>query len=246
MRKILLLLILAYAGQPLAAQTAEQPELPPAQFGVRANWGFDFVSKNRVNLQEYAFLNTGQHVGFGGFVNLFAEENVQFSPFLGLNHMYFPKSAEYSGDCEADTFPTFWSIYDSLPGRSQRFWNVMLEPSFKFYIPKLQIHLRIFPLLQYNLRARVEDYTHTCGASFSRNWLAWEDDEYRKMSRFTVDLGASIVKEVRIGPGSFLQLESGYKAMLPPLLKVSDPDPDRPGFTLYPSGWFFNLGFFRE
>lgn len=244
--RLISLLLLLLTGNSLLGQTpALTPELPPAQFGVRANWGFDFVSKNRVNLQEYAFLNTGQHLGFGGFLNIFAEPNVQFSPFLGMNFVNFPKSREYNQDCTQDTFPTFWSIYDSVPGRSHRFWNVALEPSFKFFIPKMKIHIRIFPLLQYNLRARVENYTHTCGAAFGRQWLSWEDDEYRKLARFTVDLGGSLVKEVKIGPNSYLQLESGYKVMLPPLLKVSDPDPDRPGFTLYPGGWFFNLGFFR-
>lgn len=240
----LLILVLSTHGL-LQAQAPEKPDLPPTQLGVRANWGLEFISKNTINGQEFALLETGQHIGFGGFLNIAAEENVQFSPFLGMDYTFFPKSTNYVGGCETDTFPTFWSVTDSVPGRDHRFWSVVLEPSFKFYVSKLKIHVRVFPQLSYIVRSRVENYSNSCGNSVPQSWLDYEEDPLRKSSTFNVALGGSIVKEVKVSENAFLHLETGYKFMMSQLLKVRDPDPDREGYSLYPHGWFLNLGFFR-
>jgi hypothetical protein len=233
----------------LHAQPAPAPPPPPvqegAQFGIRFGYQLQFPSKNYVFAQNYTFFEAGHHIGYGGYVNLQADDGIQFSPYFGLEHVFWPKSGGYSQDCDADSFPTFMAVNDSLPGRDFRFYNLAFEPAFKFYLRKMGVFLKLQPMFSYNIQRKVEQYNHSCGVPASQQFVDYEATERRDMAKFTFSAGLGIVKEVRLANGSGLALEPGVKLMLSRLLHVDEEDPDGLDFTLYPWGFYLNLSFFR-
>ncbi|MEM7038940.1 MAG: hypothetical protein AAF570_18305 [Bacteroidota bacterium] len=230
----------------MKGQSAGAPvEKAPAQFGVRFGYGLEFPSENNYRGLEFNLVEAGHRFNYGAYVNITAEPNVQFSPYIGFEHTFWPKSLSYDRDCELDSFPSFWSIDDSVPGRDIRLWNFSIEPAFKFYVSKLTVWLKLQPHFTLNIRSRIENYTHTCGAPLTQQWLTYEESELRTTSNFNFGLGFGIVKEVRLSSGSGLALEPGFRVMLSPLFGVNAADPDGPNFRLYPWGFYLNLSFFR-
>jgi hypothetical protein len=224
---------------------------PPApvqdgpQFGVRFGYQLQFPSKNYVLAQNYSFFEAGHHLGYGGFVNLKADEGIQFCPYLGLEHVFWPKSAGYTNACDLDSFPTFMAVNDSLPGRDFRFYNIVFEPALKFYLRRMSVFLKLQPIFSYNIKRKVEQYSNTCGVDPAGGFVDYTSSSLRGMSKFTFSVGAGIVKEVHLPGGSGIALEPGVKLMLSRLLHVSDTDPNGLDFTLYPWGVYLNLSFFR-
>lgn len=241
MRNIAIAILLLFQYAALQAQTSELP----AQFGIRFGYGLEFPSKNTIQGQDFSLFEAGHRLSYGAYVNLHAEPFVQFSPYIGFEHIFWPKSESYSGGCEADSFPTFHGVDDSLPGRDFRFYNIAFEPAFKFFIPRLTIFLKVQGILSLNIRTRVENYTHTCGAPIAKQWLEYVPTTYRKMSNLNFGLGFGIVKEVRLNSRSGFSLEPGFRAILSPLLRIRDPEPEGASFSLYPWGFYVNVGFFR-
>ncbi|HHG85932.1 MAG TPA: hypothetical protein ENJ82_14390, partial [Bacteroidetes bacterium] len=70
-----LLLLLPIFGQ---AQVGDPKE---TQFGIRFGYGLEFPSENPFQGESFALFEAGHRLNFGGYVNLQAEPNVQFSPF---------------------------------------------------------------------------------------------------------------------------------------------------------------------
>lgn len=253
---LLLLLLPASVGTPLLAQgetpSAPVPTVaPPAplqdgpQFGVRFGYQLQFPSKNYVHAQNFSFFEAGHHLGYGAYLNLRAENGVQFSPYFGLEHVFWPKSEGYGADCTLDSFPTFMAVDDTLPGRDFRMYNVVLEPALKFYIRRMSVFLKVQPVFALNIQRKVEQYAHTCGVNPHTQLVDYEATSLRDMAKFTVSVGVGIVKEVRLPKGSGLALEPGVKLMLSRLLHVREADLDGLDFTLYPWGFYLNLSFFR-
>ncbi len=250
-----LILLFAFAVPSLGfAQGEETIEVSPAlnppmtqvsQFGVRFGYQLQFPSKNYVNANNFSFFEAGHYLGYGGYINIPLSENIQFSPFFGLEHGFWPKSASYTPDCTRDSFPTFWSVKDSLPGRDFRFYNLVFEPAFKFYSQKRGIFFKVQPMFSYNIERKVEQYNHTCGVLPQGQFVDYGTNEYRKMSRFTFSLGAGIVKEVWINDKAGFAIEPGAKLMFSRLLAVKDENPNGPNFSLYPWGFYINVSFFR-
>ncbi|MEM6270208.1 MAG: hypothetical protein AAF998_12275 [Bacteroidota bacterium] len=228
----------------LAAQNSP-PELPPTEFGVRFGYGLEFPSQNVYRGEDFALFEAGHRLGFGGYANIYASERVQFSPYLGFEHVFWPKGAGYRGACDLDSFPTFVSVDDTIPGRNFRMYNIVLEPSFKVHSPKMSVWFRFIPFFSLNFRTRVENYTNTCGVSLQQEWIPYEEAELRRMSSLNFGLGFSIVKEVNVTPDSFLGLEVGIRNIFTPTLFVNQENPEAPDFSLYPWGFFVNLSFFR-
>lgn len=215
------------------------------QFGVRFGYQLQFPSKNTVGVNEFAFFEAGHHLGYGGYLNLKAGDGVQFSPFFGLEHAFWPKSESYLQDCSIDSFPTFMSVRDSLPGRDFRFFNIVLEPAFKFFMRKMDLWFKVQPMLSYNIQRKVEQYNHSCGVPQAGQFVDYAPSAERAHSKFNLALGAGIVKEVRFKSGSGLALEPGVKLTLSRLLYVESTAPNGLDFTLYPWGFYLNLSFFR-
>ena len=221
------------------------PSLDGPQFGIRFGYQLQFHSKTLVGIQNYSFFEAGHHIGYGGYLNLKAGEGVQFSPYFGLEHVFWPKSNGYSLACDADSFPTFMNVKDSLPGRDFRFFNLVFEPALKFYVRRMSVFFKLQPIFSYNIQRKVEQYTHTCGVLPSAQLVDYTSTSLRGMSKFTFSIGAGIVKEVRLPKGGSLALEPGFKLMLSRLLHVKEENPDGLDFTLYPMGFYLNLSFFR-
>jgi hypothetical protein len=236
------LLVLTFLA-PLLVQG--QDELPHAQFGVRFGYGLEFPSKNLYRGEDFALFEAGHRLGFGGFVNIPGSPKVQFSPYLGLEHVFWPKGQGYDVGCELDSFPTFYSVKDTLPGRNFRMYNIVFEPSIKVKSSKMSVWFRFVPMFSLNFRTRVEHYFNTCGLSPQREWLEYARNDLRRMSGFDFGLGISIVKEVSFSSGSFLALEIGVRNVFTQTLFVNHENPDSPDFSLYPWGFFVNLGFMR-
>jgi hypothetical protein len=241
-RLILILLVLVTS---LPALTWGQDEKIPTQFGVRFGYGLEFPSKNIYRGEDFALFEAGHRLGFGGFANIFINPKVQFSPYIGLEHVFWPKGENYRGGCELDSFPTFYSVNDTLPGRNFRLYNVVFEPTFKFLSPKMSVWFRLLPMFSLNFQTRVEDYTYTCGLFPDRQWLDYTSDDLRRMSSFNFGLGFSIVKEVLVSSNSWLALEIGVRKVFTQTLFVNHQNPDSPDFSLYPWGFFVNLSFLR-
>ncbi len=228
-----------------------RPEAPPApemegpQFGIRFGYQLQFPSKNYVGALNYTFFEAGHHLGYGAYVNLKADNGVQFSPYFGLEHVFWPKSGGYGTDCALDSFPTFMAVNDTLPGRDFRFYNLAFEPAFKFYIRRMSIFLKLQPMFSYNIQRKVEQYTHHCSVLASPQFVDFAPTALRNHSKFTFSLGAGIVKEVKLPGGSGLALEPGVKLMLSRLLHVQEQNPEGLDFTLYPWGFYLNLSFFK-
>jgi hypothetical protein len=234
------------------SQAAVEPAIKPSanaakfpQFGVRFSYQLQFPSKNYVYANNFSFFEAGHHLGYGGYINLKVGENVQFSPYFGLEHVFWPKSGGYSEDCTVDSFPTFMAVKDSLPGRDFRMYNLVFEPAFKFYSRKMGIHFKFQPMFAYGIQQKVEEYNHTCGVFAQSQFVDYEKSEVRGLAKFTFSVGGGIVKEVTLPKGSFLALEPGVKLMLSRLMYVQDAQPDGLDFTLYPWGFYLNLSFFR-
>ena len=243
-------LCLPFLGQ---AQTGRIPRdsLPLApvqdgpQYGVRFSYQLQFPSKNDVGLHSYSFFEAGHYIGYGAFVNLRIGKGAQFSPYLGLEHVFWPKSKGYAQACDIDSFPTFMGVNDSLPGRDFRFYNIAFEPAFKFYSRRMGIYWKLQPMFSYNIQHKVEQYNHACGVPIGTQFIDYQSNNLRSMSKFTFSLGMGIVKEVRVGKDSFLALEPGFKLMLSRLLAVHEENPDGLSFDLFPWGFYLNLSFFK-
>lgn len=231
------------APEPVLPAPAPVQEGP--QFGVRFGYQLQFPSKNIVGVQNYSFFEAGHHIGYGAFLNLRASNGVQFSPYIGLEHVFWPKSQGYSGDCTLDSFPTFIGIADSLPGRDFRFFNIAFEPALKFYVKKMSLFVKLQPMFSLNLQRKVEQYNHSCGVIPSPQFVDYESTSNRGMSKFTFSIGGGIVKEVKLPRGSYLSLEPGVKLMLTRLLYITEADAGL-DFSLYPMGFYLNLSFFRD
>lgn len=222
-----------------------QPDRSPSQFGVRFGYGLEFPSTNFYRGDDFALFEAGHRLGFGGYMNVNISPKAQVSPYFGLEHVFWPKGAGYRGACDLDSFPTFYSVSDSLPGRNFRMYNLVFEPSFRLKSPKLSVWLRLVPMFSLNFRTRVENYTNTCGIFPEREWLQYSDSDRRRMSNFNFGLGFSIVKEVTLSNNSLLALEVGVRNVFTQTLFVNHENPDSPNFSLYPWGFFVNLGFMR-
>lgn len=248
---LFLLMTIPFLGFGQGGQDRE--ELPPehqamteeSQFGIRFGYQLQFPSKNYVNANNFSFFEAGHYLGYGAYTNIFVGKNIQFTPYFGFEHGFWPKSESYTQDCMRDSFPTFQSVKDSLPGRDFRFYNLTFEPAFKFYSQKRGIFFKIQPMFSYNIRRKVEQYNHSCGVQPQNQFVDYETNEFRKMSRFTFSLGMGIVKEVWINEKAGIALEPGAKVMLSRLLGVNDENPNGPNFSLYPWGFYLNLSFFR-
>ncbi len=230
----------------------EEPPLRPAapvldgpQFGIRFGYQLQFPSKNRVNALDYSFFEAGHHLGYGGYINLAASDGIQFSPYFGLEHAFWPKSQSYSKACDADSFPTFMDVKDSLPGRDFRFFNLVFEPAFKFYSRRTGLFFKLQPMFAYNIQRKVEQYAHTCGVLPNSQFVDYAPTNLRSMSKFTFSIGGGIVKEVHLPKGGGIALEPGVKVMLSQLLHVEEADPNGLSFDLFPAGVYLNLSFFR-
>jgi hypothetical protein len=224
---------------------APAPVQDEPQFGIRFGYQLQFPSKNYVHALNYTFFEAGHHLAYGGYINLKADEGVQFSPYFGLEHVFWPKSEGYGLDCTQDSFPTFMAVDDSLPGRDFRFFNLVFEPALKFYIRRMGVFLKLQPMFSYSIQSKVEQYVHTCGLPLGTQFVDYQESPLRNLSKFAVSAGVGIVKEVRLPGGSGLALEPGVKLMLSRLLHVKEGDLEGLDFTLYPWGFYLNLSFFR-
>jgi hypothetical protein len=229
--------------EPAPVKEFSLPDEP--QFGIRFGYQLQFPSKNYVHAVNYSFFEAGHHLAYGAYINLKADQGVQFSPYFGLEHVFWPKSEGYGNACDLDSFPTFMAVDDTVPGRDFRFFNLVFEPALKFYIRRMSLFLKLQPMFAYNIQSKVEQYAHTCGVPLGTQFVDYVDAELRDFSKFTVSVGAGIVKEVRLPGGSGLALEPGVKLMLSRLLHVKEGDLDGLDFTLYPWGVYLNLSFFR-
>jgi hypothetical protein len=248
--QLLYVLLLLWLGTPhlVSAQADTLPPIPTqdgSQFGIRFSYQLQFPSKNLVAAQVFTLLEAGHHIGYGAYANVKIGQAAQFSPYFGLEHVFWPKSQSYAQACDVDSFPTFMAVDDSLPGRDFRFFNLAFEPAFKFYSRRMQIWLKFQPMFAYNIQRKVEQYNHTCGVPISDQFVDYTKTSLRGMSPFTFSLGAGIVKEVRFKNGSGLALEPGAKIMLSRLLFVKELQANGRSFDLYPAGFYLNLSFFK-
>lgn len=246
MKKLLLLLAGISCTLLAWSQEAEAPrEKGETQFGVRLGYTLELPSQNFYNGEEFSLFEAGHRFSYGAYINIPLDWNIQFVPFFGLDQNFWPKSLGYAQDCALDSFPTFISTSDTVPGRNFRFNNLVFEPAIKVWIPRAKIHVKFQAHLTYSIRARVENYPFACGISGGQNWLDYEGDALRNHNRFNLGFGASILKEVMIGERTGISLEPGARVMLTPLLQIQDSNPNGPYFTLYPWGIYLNIGVFR-
>ena len=225
---------------------AQEQELGETEFGVRFGYSLELPSQNFYDGREFILFEAGHRLTYGAYLNIPVEKNMEFSPYFGFEHIFWPKSLGYSSDCEMDSFPTFHATNDTLPGRDYRFYNLAFEPAFRFYLGKLGIHLKLQPMFSLNIRARMENYVFECdGVAPGPSFVEFEESDLRFMSVFNAGLGGGIVKEVQITKTSKLALEPGFKFMLTPLLRIRDQHPQGPSFSLYPWGFYINLSFVR-
>jgi hypothetical protein len=229
----------------LATLSIMVPAQTPVRMGVRAGYGLELPSKNIVNGQEYQLVEAGHRFNYGAFLDLGDPQRTTFSPYLGLEHGFWAKSFSYTQACEQDSFPTFWSVDDSLPGRDHRVVNVVLEPSIRIKLKWEGLYLRLVPAFSYVFQSKIENYTHTCNAPISRAWLDWEDSERRKQSKVNVGIGLGLAKEVRISERTGFSIETGARVTLSALWTVRAATAEEGAFTLQPFGFYVNLGFFR-
>lgn len=221
------------------------PAQTPVRMGIRAGYGLDLPSQNIVNGRVYHLTEAGHRFNYGAFLDLGDAKGTTFSPYLGLEHGFWPKSQGYDRDCAKDSFPTFWSVDDSLPGRDHRVINVVLEPAIRVKLRWEGLFLRMMPSFSYTFQSKVEDYTHTCNAPIARAWIDWQDGERRKQSKVNVGIAMGLVKEVQINEGLGFSIETGARVMLSSLWTVRATTAEQGAFTLQPFGFYLNLGFFR-
>lgn len=235
---LLLMLVLCLPATWAQAQT-------PVRMGIRAGYGLELPSKNTVNGQVFYPMEAGHRFNYGAFLDIGKAKGTTFSPYLGLEHAFWPKGHSYNNDCAQDSFPTFWAVDDSLPGRDHRVVNIVLEPAIRIPLRWEGLYLRLMPSFSATFQSKVEDYTHSCNAPLSRAWLDWEDGERRKQSKVNVGVGAGLVKEVQLSERMGFSIETGVRAMLSALWTVRAATPEQGAYTLQPFGFYLHLGFFR-
>ena len=248
MKRFLFALILLFPmslafGQ--AVETSELPEAPRHSFGVRFGYSLQLPSENTYNGQDFLLTEAGHEINYGAYLIGRLDRNVQFQGYFGLQHVFWPKSLGYSNDCEQDSFPTFLSTDDSIPGRDIRLFNLVFEPALRIYIPKLTIFLKFQPQFALNLRNQIENYAYGCNGQLDQGPVEFTETENRAMSRVNVALGLGIVKEVTFGGETGISLEPGFKFNLSSVFTVRDETPMGPSFTLYPWGFYLNVSVFR-
>ncbi len=221
-------------------------EKGPTQFGVRLGYGLEIPSTNYYRGEEFSLFEAGHRFTYGAYLNIPLDWNVDFTPFVGLDQNFWPKSLGYANDCTLDSFPTYISTADTVPGRNFRFNNIVVEPGFRFYIPRASIFLKFQAHLTYSIRARVENYPFACGLSGQQNWLDYRSTSLANHNRFNLGFGTALVKEVTVGDNTGVMFEVGTRIQLTPLLSIQDADPNGPYFSLFPWNIFINLGVFRN
>lgn len=217
----------------------------PLRMGLRFGYGLELPSKNLVGGQIYYVTEAGHRLNYGAFLDIGDVGKVTFSPYVGLEHQSWPKSEAYGADCTQDSFPTFWAVDDSLPGRDHRMINLVLEPAIRVKLRFPGTYLRFVPTFALTIQSKVEDYTHTCGAPLIRNWLDYSRGDLRSSSPLQFGMGLGFVKEVKINERSGFMIEPGVRGMLSSLFKVRSVLPEHPAFNLQPWGFYVNIGFFR-
>lgn len=237
-RHLLLCLALVLAATLALGQT-------PVRMGIRAGYGLELPSKNTRNGQVYYLTEAGHRFNYGAFLDIGDRKGTTFSPYFGLEHTYWRKSTGYDTDCERDSFPTFWAVDDSLPGRDQRVVNLVLEPAIRIKLRWEGLYLRLMPSFSYAFQSKIENYTHTCNAPIARAWLDWEDGERRRQSKVNFGVGAGLIKEVQLSERLGFSIETGVRFMFSSLWTVRAATPEEGAFTLQPIGFYLHLGFFR-
>lgn len=230
----------------LQAQGGRNEDLPATQTGVKFSWGLEFPSRNLYQGFNYKFMEPGNRIGLLGYQNIPINITTQFSPAVGVSYFYFEKSQDYNRDCTLDSFPTFWSVADTLPGRDIKVLALTIEPAFKFYIVNWALFLRLSPIAHINLSTRMENYSHACGSSVKRSFFDWEKGPDRNRARVMVGLSMGIVKEIRLNASRWLALETGFQTMINPLLEANSPKTEGPRFDFGFTGFYVNFGFFRK
>lgn len=221
------------------------PEAPAHSFGVRFGYSLQLPSENIYNGQEFLLLEAGHEINYGAYLVAKLDRNVQFMPYFGLQHVFWPKSLGYSNDCSQDSFPTFLTTDDTIPGRDIELFNLVFEPSIRIYIPRLTIFMKFQPHIGLNLRNQFENYQYGCDGQLDQGPVEFEESSLQAMSRVNVGLGLGIVKEVRFGGDTGISLEPGVKFMLSSVFTVRDDHPEGPAFSLYPWGFYLNMSVFR-
>lgn len=221
------------------------PEAPTQNFGVRFGYSLQLPSENTYNGQDFLLLEAGHEFNYGAYVVAKLDRNVQFTPYLGLQHINWPKSLGYSNNCQQDSFPTFLSTDDTIPGRDIRLFNLVFEPAIRIYIPRLTIFLKFQPHFALNLRNQFENYSFGCNGQLDQGPVEFEETSRSAMSKVNVGLGLGIVKEVRFGGETGISLEPGFKFNLSSAFTVRDDHPQGPSFSLYPFGIYLNISVFR-
>lgn len=225
---------------------AQGSDFGPTQYGIRFGYSLELPSENFYDGRDFSLFEAGHRLAYGAYLNIPIEANTDFSPYFGFEHILWPKNLGYGTDCSLDSFPTFIATNDTIPGRDFRFYNLAFEPAFRFYIPKLTIHLKVQPMFALNIRTRYESYRYECGSIPSgQSYQEFEATELSFTSKLNFGLGAGIVKEVPFGKAGFFALEPGFKLMLTPLLRIRDQYPQGPSFSLYPWGFYLNISFLR-
>ena len=243
--RLFLLLFLLLPGL-LPAQFADKEDIPATQTGVKFTWGLEFPNKNTFQGRDYFYLLSGNRLGIQAYQNIPLSMLTQFSPGLGVTYIRFEKSQTYNRDCAQDSFPTFWSFSDSLPGRDIKILAVTIEPAFKFYVVPWNLYLRFSPVAHIQFSTRFENYGHSCGVSAQRSFMDWEESVERKKSAVMVGFSLGMVKEIRLSPARWLALETGMQTMINPILETNSPNFGGPRFDLGFTGFYVNFGFFRK
>lgn len=220
-------------------------EKPRKQFGVKGTWNFQFPLNTTENAQQFQLLKPGNQWGGGAFVNIPINEKVQFAPYLGISFLTFRKSAFYVGDCAADSFPTFFQVEDTIPGRDLRFVMLNIEPAFKLKITKINMHLRLSPVVNINLQSKAEDYVHSCGNKGNAGFLTIGSDDKRTIARVMIGGSIGFLREVNLGKNFNLVLEAGGQGFINPLIDLAIPDGSDTDYSLQYAGLYVNIGFFR-
>ncbi len=221
------------------------PEAPIHNFGIRVGYSLQLPSENIYNGQEYLLLEAGHEINYGAYLVAKLDRTVQFMPYIGLQHVFWPKSLGYSNDCTQDSFPTFLSANDTIPGRDIQLFNLVFEPAIRIYIPKATFFLKFQPHFALNLRNQFENYQYGCDGQLDQGPVEFEESYNQVMSKVNVGLGMGIVKEVNFGGDAGISIEPGVRFMLSSAFTVRDEHPDGPSFSLYPWGFYLNLSVFR-
>ena len=232
-------------SQEISDEVVAENQIEKMHFGVRVNWGLQIPGRNLIGGQEIQLVRAGNRLGGGGFLLVSINQKVQFAPFVGVNYVSFRKGQQYKTDCEIDSFPTYHSFYDSLPGRDLRFFYLTIEPAFKVRLSRIHIDLKFSPIIHFPIRAAVEDYVHTCGATGNRGFVAWENSPERKKRPVLIGGSISINRDINLSKNFSIFLEPGFEGYINSLVETEASDIAGGTFNLKYFGFFLNLGFFR-